>query len=78
MLLVGLTMPGRSVGEGSDKTAPWSSRWGVGLQGSFLTPGNSLGTEIPMRKLQEIPYLGEEGSSVRKRMKSSGESLRYL
>ena len=30
VLLVGLTMPDRSVGEGSDKTAPWSSRLGIG------------------------------------------------
>ena len=78
MLLAGSTMPDWSVGEGPDKTAPWSSRWGVGLEGSFLTPGNSLDTEIPMRKLQEIPYLGEEGSAVRRRMKSSGKSLKYL
>ena len=28
--LVGLTMLGGSVGEGSDKTAPWPSRLGVG------------------------------------------------
>jgi len=30
LTLVGLTMPGRSVGEGSDKTAFWPSRLGVG------------------------------------------------
>ena len=30
VLLVGLTMPGGSAGEGSDKTASWPSRLGVG------------------------------------------------
>ena len=30
VLLVGLTMPGGSAGEGSDKTAFWPSRLGVG------------------------------------------------
>ena len=38
----------------------------------------SLATEIPTKESREIPYLGEEGSSVRRREKSSGQSLRYL
>ena len=38
VLLVGLTMPGRSVGEGSDKTVPWPSRLGVGRGVSNPTP----------------------------------------
>ena len=31
-----------------------------------------------MRELQEIPYLGEEGASVKRRKKSSGGRLRCL
>ena len=37
MLLADLTMPGWSVGEGSDKTVPWPSRLGVGCGVSTLT-----------------------------------------
>ena len=69
-------------GEGSDKKALWSSRLAVGREASFLTPENKLtavATETPTRELlREIPNLREEGSSVRRSMKSSGESLRYL
>ena len=41
VLLVGLTMPGRSVGEGSDKTVPWPSRLGFGV-GSATLPHKRL------------------------------------
>ena len=38
VLLAGLTMPDWSVGEGTDKTTPWSSRLGVGREASNATP----------------------------------------
>ena len=36
MLLVGLTKPGRSVGEGSDKIAPGLLGWGSGVGSATL------------------------------------------
>ena len=76
--MAGLTMPDLSAGEGPDRTALWSSRLGVGREASFLTRENKSRCRTPTRELQEIPDLGEEGSSVRRRMTSSVESVRYL
>ena len=76
--LAGSTMLDWSAGEGSDTTAPWSPRLGVGVRPAFSPRKTSPTTETPTRELQEIPCLGEEGSSLRRRIKSGGESLRFL
>ena len=78
VLMAGSTMPDWSAGEGQTKQHPGPPGWGLGMSPPFSTFKTRLATEIPTRELQEIPYLGEEGSSVRRRVKSSGESLRYL
>ena len=63
---------------GQTKQHPGPPGWGFGAR-SALSPGKTrLATETPTRQLQEIRYLGEEVSPVRRRMKSSGESLRHL
>ena len=51
--------------------------WGLGMRPAFSLRKINLATEM-RELLQEIPYLREEGSSVTRSMKSSGESLRYL
>ena len=76
--MAGSTMPDWSAGEGQTKQHPGPPGWGLGMSPPFSTFKTRLATEIPARELQEIPYLGEEGSSVRRKVKSSGESLRYL
>ena len=65
---------------GQTKQHPDPSGWGLqlGVRPAFSPRKASLTTETPTRELREIPYLGEEGSSIRRRMKSSGESLKYL
>ena len=47
---------------------------GVGREASFLTPEN----KVSYRNANERTATREEGSSVRRSMKSSGERLRYL
>ena len=63
---------------GQTKQHPGPPGWELGVRPTFSPRKTSLATETPTRELREIPYLREEGSSVRRRMKSSGESLRYL
>ena len=51
VLLVGLTMPGRFVDEGSDKTAPWPSRLGVGH-----AVGNPTSQKIALLQKRQDAY----------------------
>ena len=65
---------GRGVRQNSTLVLQVGEGGGGGRDACFLT----LENKSCNRNANERTYLGEEGSSVRKRMKSSGESLRHL
>lgn len=71
-------MPDWSAGEGQIKQHPGPTVYGLGVRPAFSTRKTSLAAETPTRDLTRDSLSGEEGSSVRRRMKSSSECLRYL
>lgn len=74
MLLVGLTMLGRSVGEGSDKKAPQPSRLRVGCGVSNPTSKNCTATEMPRCIPRDTMAWEVEGLLTRKSVTPGTES----
>lgn len=74
MLLVGLTMLGRSVSEGSDKKVPHPSRSRVGCGVSNPTAKNCTATETPRRIPRDTTAWEVEGPLTRKSVTPGSES----
>ena len=74
MFLVGITLLGRSVGKGSDKTAPWPSRLGVALGEQPYLIKNCTATETPGRKKRDTTAWGVDGPQGQRPMTHDNES----